>query len=80
MQEYDLKDFKSYLLFERGLSENTVQGYMRDIRAFYEYIDYDIKKFDLSHIDAYFCELKDDGYKVTSIRRKIVSLRQYNEF
>ena len=80
MQEYDLKDFKSYLLFERGLSENTVQGYIRDIRAFYEYIDYDIKKFDLSHIDAYFCELKDDGYKVTSIRRKIVSLRQYNEF
>ena len=47
MQEYDLKDFKSYLLFERGLSENTVQGYIRDIRAFYEYIDYDIKKFDL---------------------------------
>lgn len=45
MQEYDLKDFKSYLLFERGLSENTVQGYIRDIRAFYEYIDYDIKKF-----------------------------------
>ncbi len=35
----------------------------------------------MSHIDAYFCELKDDGYKVTSIRKeKIVSLRQYNEF
>ena len=80
MQDYDLKDFKSYLLFERGLSDNTVQGYMRDIRAFYDYIDYDIKKFDLSHIDIYLSELKDDGYKVTSIRRKIVSLRQYNEF
>ena len=24
MQDYDLKDFKSYLMFERGLSENTV--------------------------------------------------------
>ena len=80
MQDYDLKDFKSYLLFERGLSDNTVQGYMRDIRDFYDYIDYDIKKFDLSHIDTYLSELKDDGYKVTSIRRKIVSLRQYNEF
>lgn len=80
MQDYDLKDFKSYLLFERGLSDNTVQGYMRDIRDFYDYIDCDIKKFDLSHIDTYLSELKDDGYKVTSIRRKIVSLRQYNEF
>lgn len=80
MQDYDLKDFKSYLMFERGLSENTVQGYMRDLRAFYDYIDYDNKKFDLAHLDTYFSELKDDGYKVTSIRRKIVSLRQYNEF
>lgn len=34
MQDYDLKDFKSYLMFERGLSENTVDGYMRDLRAF----------------------------------------------
>lgn len=80
MQDYDLKDFKSYIMFERGLSENTVDGYMRDLRAFYDYIDYDIKKFDLAHLDTYFSELKDDGYKVTSIRRKIVSLRQYNEF
>lgn len=80
MQDYDLKDFKSYLMFERGLSENTVDGYMRDLRAFYDYIDYDIEKFDLTHLDTYFSELKDDGYKVTSIRRKIVSLRQYNEF
>ena len=40
MQDYDLKDFKSYLMFERGLSENTVDGYMRDLRAFYDYIDY----------------------------------------
>lgn len=80
MQDYDLKDFKSYLMFERGLSENTVDGYMRDLRAFYDYIDYDIEKFDLAHLDTYFSELKDDGYKVTSIRRKIVSLRQYNEF
>lgn len=80
MQDYDLKDFKSYLMFERGLSENTVDGYMRDLSAFYDYIDYDIKKFDLAHLDTYFSELKDDGYKVTSIRRKIVSLRQYNEF
>ena len=80
MQDYDLKDFKSYLMFERGLSENTVDGYIRDLGAFYDYIDYDIEKFDLAHLDTYFSELKDDGYKVTSIRRKIVSLRQYNEF
>ena len=80
MQDYDLKDFMSYLMFERGLSENTVDGYMRDLRDFFDYIDYDIKKFDLAHLDTYFSELKDDGYKVTSIRRKIVSLRQYNEF
>ena len=61
MQDYDLKDFKSYLMFERGLSENTVDGYMRDLRAFYDYIDYDIEKFDLAHLDTYFSELKDDG-------------------
>ena len=66
MQDYDLKDFKSYLMFERGLSENTVDGYMRDLRAFYDYIDYDIEKFDLTHLDTYFSELKEDGYNVTS--------------
>ena len=44
MQDYDLKDFKSYLMFERGLSENTVDGYMRDLRAFYDYIDYEFSR------------------------------------
>lgn len=80
MQDNDLKDFKSYLLFERGLSENTVKGYLRDLKGFYDYIDHDVKCFDLEHVEAYFCKLKDNGYKSTSIRRKIISLRQYNEF
>lgn len=80
MNDNDLKDFKSYLLFERGLSENTVKGYLRDLKGFYDYIDHNIKFFDLEHVEAYFCELKDNGYKPTSIRRKIISLRQYNEF
>lgn len=80
MHDNDLKDFKSYLLFERGLSENTVKGYLRDLKGFYDYIDYNIQLFDLEHVEAYFCKLKDNGYKSTSIRRKIISLRQYNEF
>lgn len=80
MNDSDLNDFRNYLLFERGLSENTAKGYLRDVRGFYDFIDYDIKLFDLSHIDAYFCELRDENYKSSSIKRKIISLRQYNEF
>lgn len=80
MHDNDLKDFKSYLLFEKGLSDNTVKGYLRDLKGFFDFIDKNTGLFDLEHVDAYFCKLKDNGYKSTTIRRKIISLRQYNEF
>lgn len=38
-------DFKNYLLLERGLSKNSVEAYLNDVRKLFEYYDFLGKKF-----------------------------------
>lgn len=37
--------FKNYLLLERGLSKNSVEAYLNDVRKLFEYYDFLAKKF-----------------------------------
>ena len=67
-----VESFKHYTQNEISLDTmiDDLEGVCDSYSDGYDYIDYDIKNFDLAHLDTYFSELKDDGYKVTSIRRK----------
>ena len=41
-------EYKQYLVVEKGLSQNTIENYLRDISHFQKYIE---KEFEIYHIE-----------------------------
>jgi integrase/recombinase XerD len=79
-----LDSFLSYLAVEKGLSENTLESYGRDLRKFIRFAEdtgvdspADIK---YSHILDYLSQFKEKGFNATTIVRSIVSIRQFFKY
>ena len=78
--------FARYLLYERGGSTHTVDGYRRDIREFTEIAagtsedDCDWAKFDRESARTFIFELHQRGLGKNSILRKISALRSFYKF
>lgn len=64
---------------EKGLSINSIEAYRRDIEFFLEFFADKTSPDDLSRqdISAYIRHLKEEGYAVTSITRKISSVKSF---
>ncbi len=82
--KYVLKDFEYYLNNELGLSKNTLEAYLKDIKL---YLDYLIKYRDPSDIkdireDDIKSYLKSIGKKLEdkSIARKLSSIKAFHKF
>ena len=75
-----IAEYLEYLQAERGLSQNTIDAYRRDLTAFCDYIltlnniD-EFEKIKRSHINYYIKELHDKNYSPTSITRKLAAIR-----
>ena len=68
-----IADFLSYLCSEKGLSQNTIDTYERDIRQFYTLSEQ-------GSISRYLSILKKKGYATSSICRKFIALRVFFRF
>ncbi|PAD39406.1 site-specific tyrosine recombinase XerD [Terribacillus sp. 7520-G] len=83
MQEA-LDDFIHYLQIERGLSENTLQSYARDLRTYARYLQENEVR-DWAHVTrakltAYLRWLHDDGKSAATIARTLSSIRLFHQF
>lgn len=73
-------EYLEYLQVERGLSQNTIDAYRRDLSSFCDFLytlsqteELDsIKRTDISY---FVKELHDKNYSMTSITRKIAAIR-----
>lgn len=79
-----LDEYRQYLIVEKGLSQNTVSAYIRDLYIFFKFINKkfeidEVKKINKEHIRIYLKELSITQSK-NSISRKIVSLRMFYLF
>jgi integrase/recombinase XerD len=75
-----LDDFRQYQSVECGLSLNTLAAYRRDLLDFGAFLVQRKAGDDLAGIDwrivqAYLARLTDDGYRESSIARKLVAIR-----
>ncbi|MFI5324183.1 MAG: tyrosine-type recombinase/integrase, partial [Thermodesulfobacteriota bacterium] len=79
-----LDSFLSYLAVEKGLSENTLESYGRDVRNFIRYVEENgpgsANEIKYNHILDYLSRFKDKGSNATTVVRSIVSLRQFFKY
>ena len=78
-EDPNLRDFFNYLYIEKGLSQNTVKSYKRDIDGFLNWSDKlknaNFKSLNEADINKYISFLFESKLKSSSVNRKISSLK-----
>ncbi len=76
--------FLNYLSFERGLSQNTILAYSRDLAKFIQYLEAsgagDIAKVKRQDITNFLMSLKDAGLSGNSIARTLAAIKAFFRF
>lgn len=76
-----LSEYLEYIEIEKGLSQNTVDAYRRDLMAFCEFcVAHNVDTFldvKRNHISSYVLTLREQNYTARSVVRKIASLRGF---
>ncbi len=80
-----VEEFIHYLTVEKGLANNTLDSYKRDLTAFYQFIKKNyantpIIQTNRTHIMAYLINLKNNGRATTTISRNLASIRSFYQF
>ena len=73
-----IAQYLEYLEIEKGLSQNTIDAYRRDLTAFAEnYAEIDVSNITRSQINSFIRILRESSYAPSSVTRKIASLRGF---
>lgn len=77
--------FKTYLIAEKVVSNNTIISYITDLQEFFLYISNNLNIKDITLINrsivrSFISYLQQHGYKKSSIGRKINALRHFFKF
>ncbi|MCR5265443.1 MAG: tyrosine recombinase [Cyanobacteria bacterium RUI128] len=73
-----LSEFIEYTEVEKGLSQNTILAYRRDISSFIDFCEVDnINHITRLHISSYIMDLREHNIAATSISRKISALKSF---
>jgi integrase/recombinase XerD len=80
-----LQDFLHYIVVERGLAQNTITSYERDLKKYKQYIQEveQIQSFeDVSriHIISFLKHIKEHGNSSRTLARHIASIRSFHQF
>ncbi|MCF6408308.1 site-specific tyrosine recombinase XerD [Pseudalkalibacillus salsuginis] len=81
----EVQDYLHYLTVERGLSDNTLQSYQRDLKQYTAFLQKELDHKDLNQVRrndimTYLYHLKDSGRASTTIARTIASIRSFHQF
>ncbi|MDD3049873.1 MAG: tyrosine recombinase [Candidatus Cloacimonetes bacterium] len=75
-----LNSFKAYLRVEKGLTDNTIENYLSDLKFFFDEIDQNAEKVENIEIVEYFSSLRKLGISDSTIHRKRSSLKAFFGF
>jgi integrase/recombinase XerD len=80
-----IKGYEDYLALERGLSENSILAYIRDIKQFAKIIEEvdnvtNPSKINLSNVEHFLANLYDKGIARNSQARKLSGVRSFCKF
>lgn len=76
-----LAQYLEYLEIEKGLSNNTLDAYRRDLGFFIDFCIErgvaEVDKISRSDLNAFILKLRDEKYAPSSVTRKVASLRGF---
>lgn len=76
-----LSEYLEYLEVEKGLSQNTLDAYRRDLSVFIDFCAsmgaQELTQIQRTHLNSYIFDLREKKYSPTSVMRKIASLRGF---
>lgn len=76
-----LSEYLEYLEVEKGLAQNTLEAYRRDLTSFLDFCKLrkvsDIADIERTDLNLFILKLREDNYNPTSVMRKIASLRGF---
>lgn len=78
-----LKQYSAYLLLERGLSNNTREGYLNDVKKLLNYLNENnlsLKEVTLDHLHNFIATLHDLGISSRSQARIISGIKSFFRF
>ncbi len=79
--EKRLQEYLDYLEVERGLAENTLQSYRRDLNKFMEFLKKqhfnDWKQVARQQIISYLLELQTKGLASSTVSRNLAAIRSF---
>ncbi|MFP3124394.1 site-specific tyrosine recombinase XerD [Ectobacillus funiculus] len=83
--EDQLKDYMHYMLVEKGLSQNTIVSYERDLKSYIKYLQKVEQLSSLAevtrlHIIGFLQGLKDANKSSKTMARHIASVRSFHQF
>jgi len=87
--EEDIRLFLNYLVKEKRCSKNTLDAYHNDLSQLTEYVvslgekespGYVANELSEEHLTAYMLNLKEKGYAVSTVARKIAAARTFLKF
>ena len=78
-----IRSFLAMLAAERGAAQNTILAYTRDLEDYIQVLGTDGRTLETASVDdirAYLRQLPGQGYKASSIARKLSAIRQCHGF
>lgn len=83
--EDNLKDFIHYLIVEKGLANNTIASYERDLKSYLKYLKNlesidTFNKVERTQIVQFLKYLKEHGKSAKTMARHIASIRAFHQF
>ncbi|WP_029329079.1 site-specific tyrosine recombinase XerD [Lentibacillus jeotgali] len=79
------EDFVHYLIVERGVTDNTLKSYQRDLKNYMHYLEQARRKLIWNEIGradiiGFLYKLKEEGKSPATIARAISSIRSFHQF
>ncbi|MDQ0476645.1 MULTISPECIES: site-specific tyrosine recombinase XerD [Chryseobacterium] len=80
-----IKDFETFLKFERNFSDNTIDAYIRDIRKLQDYAEFDLENtgpltITYENIQEYLYQLSKKKFSERSQARWISSIKSFFKY